>query len=464
MVINMKYENFTLQSSLEANYLNIQLQESMELDEIAINVIREDCPDFLIPFRMVDINGSVSLKYKLINTIALEYADMTLHKSEFISFYMSLLNPFINGNDWFLDYHNFCIDARYIYLDKVANKTAFIYIPEQSYRSTDEEILEFFKNTFIRITIVDDANFQVRLYQYFAQNDVTLAGLYRLLQEENKKVNSNVAPVASVPKVPQASQPQMYSAMREQPNPVKPESVKPESVQVPVKEPAKMPVPDSNKGIQDEVASDSDEVMQALFGDGKKKSKEKPVKEKSVKEKPVKEKNVPEKKAGGFSLFGKKKEPAAVPEVVPAGNPQQNNPQEVIYAQSFSMMNSDDKTEIFTEDVVAGAAYLELIESPIQGAIPRIDLGFDKPYITIGRSSSDEIQPDVAFSREFSRIGRKHARIEKKNGLYYVIDLGSVNHTLLNGVVLMPNEPCQLLDGGELTFTDSKPVRYRIHL
>ena len=41
----MNHENFTLQSSLEANYLNVQLQEPMRLDEIAIRVIKQDCPD-----------------------------------------------------------------------------------------------------------------------------------------------------------------------------------------------------------------------------------------------------------------------------------------------------------------------------------------------------------------------------------------------------------------------------------
>lgn len=45
-----------------------------------------------------------------------------------------------------------------------------------------------------------------------------------------------------------------------------------------------------------------------------------------------------------------------------------------------------------------------------------------------------------------------------------MIDLGSANHTLLDGQVLIPNQPYALKDGGELTFTDSRPVRYRIHL
>ena len=65
---------------------------------------------------------------------------------------------------------------------------------------------------------------------------------------------------------------------------------------------------------------------------------------------------------------------------------------------------------------------------------------------------------------DFSRIGRKHARIEKNGNGYCIIDLGSANHTLINNQVLIPNQPYPLPDGGEVTFTTSKPVKYRIHL
>ena len=69
----MKTDNFTVQSSLEANYLCIQLDDPFKLDEIAIKTINNDCPDFLIPFHVLEINGNISFKYKLINTIVLRY-------------------------------------------------------------------------------------------------------------------------------------------------------------------------------------------------------------------------------------------------------------------------------------------------------------------------------------------------------------------------------------------------------
>ena len=91
----MNTQNFTIQSSLEANYLNIVLQEPIRIDEIAVKTINNDCPDFLIPFQLLEVNGSLQLRYKLINTIALEYIDKSYSKKDFIKLFLNLLNVHI---------------------------------------------------------------------------------------------------------------------------------------------------------------------------------------------------------------------------------------------------------------------------------------------------------------------------------------------------------------------------------
>lgn len=536
----MNHEDFTLQSSLEANYLNVQLREPMRLDEIAIRVIKQDCPEFLIPFRIVNMNDSVSLKYKLINTIALEYSDMTLHKAEFIKLFQSLLIPFVKGKDWFLDYRNFCIDLRYVFLDKQTGGAYFIYIPEYSYQNTDEEIFDFFKNVFVRMTITDDANFQVRLFQYFSRRDVTLADLNQLIQDESRKTggggtgafaagfsqgaafgnaqtgqNASFMPDGRTVQCGQG----LWGTGQTKPagsgaEPFAQEQGE-QSVQKSAQQSAQRPVqtdkgklggglfgggkgkkedslrnelPDMAEAASAASADDTDEVMKALFGDskkGKEKGKDKG-KEKSKEKEKRKEKNVDKeaakqekKKTGGFGLFGRKKE-QDMPETgqmsagetisgslgsnyVSAGGDSFSTASPVGGAPFFPVGDGGDKTEIISDNFQL-SPYLELIDSPIPGAIPQIALDFAAAYITIGRMSADEVQPDVAFSRDFTRIGRQHARIENRGGSYFVIDLGSANHTLLNGQRLVPNQPYQLQNGGELTFTESKPVRYRIHL
>jgi len=106
--------------------------------------------------------------------------------------------------------------------------------------------------------------------------------------------------------------------------------------------------------------------------------------------------------------------------------------------------------------------YLELVQSEMPGVPRRISLDFQGNGIVIGRASQSEEQPDVAFPSECKGIGRKHARIESQSGTYYLVDLNSVNHTFLNGQQLAPNQPYALRPGCEITFTKTKPVRYRM--
>lgn len=106
--------------------------------------------------------------------------------------------------------------------------------------------------------------------------------------------------------------------------------------------------------------------------------------------------------------------------------------------------------------------YLELIQSEMPGVPRRIDLDPMKGNIVIGRASQSEQQPDVVFPSECKGIGRKHARIEYRTGCFYLIDMNSVNHTFLNGQQLSAEQPYALSPGCEVTFTKTKPVRYRM--
>lgn len=473
----MNSEKFSVQSTLEANYLNVRLEEPVELDEIAMKVLKEDCPDFLIPYRLTTVNDNITLKYKLINTIALEYANLTLSKKDFVQLYMNMLIPFVKGRDWFLDYHNICIDPRYVYLEKHTGKVYFIYIPERFSQNTNEEILEFFKKVFTNSTITDDKDFQVRLFRYFTNGSITLMGLYQIFQEEMGK-----KPAAGSSIV-----------MEEKKTDMQPKPKPPVIINDPVEKETQEPQAETKgggsgnsfldgflggkKGKDQNKDKKGKESKSGLFGDdddflssldiesdfdflgdssGKKK-----------KEKPKQEKETQEKK---WPIFGKKKENEHVAVKVekkeettkkPAFGKNDNN------AWMNDMFMNDDQseeTEISTGENNYGSACLELIDSPIPGAIRRINLEFAGSYVTIGRTSNDQIKPDIAFPSDFKRIGRQHARIERRGSDFFVIDLGSANHTFLNGRVLAPNQPYHLEDGMELTFTDSKPVSYRVRL
>ena len=508
----MNSEKFMLQSSLEANYLNIQPDNPVKLDEIAIKVIKNDCPDFIIPFRITDINEQVIIKYKLLNATALEYAEIFVSKQEFIKMYLKLLAPFINGRDWFLNYHNLCVDTRYVFLDRHFNNAYFIYVPEESFTSSDEEITAFFNKVLTRAEIKDDDGFQVKLFRYFAGGQVTLDGLYRMFKEEESRGGRAVQPnemnntggthqpgaVGEYAKnqaqnAALSKEKTAQSSLFANPfaKPATPAPPQPQQIQ------AANQIPHQNKTPQkDNILSDNDLAIDALFDSGKKSSKKKAASVQSDKPQEKekhglfgsKKNKEPKKGApvpGAGNAFGQNglgqndfvQNAAGVQSSMPQNGMQQNVMMQNIQGQNngmqfqisnvqSSMPQADDETEIAFDGMGQQgiSPYLELTESDEPGAVRRIELNFQTTYITIGRISSDEVRPDVAFPANFKRIGRRHARIEKRDGNYYVIDLGSANHTLLNNQILIPNQPYLLQNGMELAFTANHPVRYIVRL
>jgi hypothetical protein len=421
--LGMNENNFSLQRALDGSYLNIALTEPVQLDNIAIKVIDEDCPNFLFPFKLFNINDGVTLKYKLTNDIALSYASMSFTKSAFVDFYQGLLRPFLQGADWFLDYHYICLNEAYVYINKNMSIAEYVYIPEASYRNSDEDIVKFFQGVLNKVEITDDNNLLLHLYQYFNRNNVVLTELDEMLKHE--RIN--------------------YAEPIEKPEPVVIQPI--DTKEAPIQQPVVAEPPKQEK-------SSDDELMDMLFGGNSKKKKEKPKKV---------EKN---KKVKKFGLFGKKQETDTVKQEQLTENIEVNeNPNKEIgnnyyrYAESIE----DENTEM-SEDNCDGVACLDLVESVTAGAIQRISLDFQDEYITIGRDSHDTIHASIRFNATFKQISRMHARIERNGDKYYLIDLGSANKTMLNNQILIPNNPYILKNGDRITFATNLPVIYRVIL
>src|SRR5262249_33944380 len=60
------------------------------------------------------------------------------------------------------------------------------------------------------------------------------------------------------------------------------------------------------------------------------------------------------------------------------------------------------------------------------------------------------------------KVGRRHAYLRNRQGIFTVEDLNSLNKTYLNGVALVPHQETPLKDGDILHF-GSVEVRFELH-
>ena len=89
-----------------------------------------------------------------------------------------------------------------------------------------------------------------------------------------------------------------------------------------------------------------------------------------------------------------------------------------------------------------------------RGGKPGTEFRLVNDESTIGRWDADNgVFPDVdldAFDSD-AKVSRRHARIKRANGAYYIEDLGSTNGTYVNrGRRLLPGNVEVLKDGDEV--------------
>ena len=96
-------------------------------------------------------------------------------------------------------------------------------------------------------------------------------------------------------------------------------------------------------------------------------------------------------------------------------------------------------------------AVFQLVVRPLRGEERIVDLGPDT--VTIGRSDANTLPVDDTMASRF------HARIELEDGVYHVIDRGSKNGTLVQGV---PVKRHALQPGEEILIGDTRIAFRRI--
>lgn len=476
-------ERIEAEHSLEANFLKVRCMEYEKPDEIAIHVIQNDAPQFLLPMSTIEVNNRLEFRYILGNQIALEYMNFVFTRNQFLKMYQSLIRPFIEGSDWMLDYHCFCVDPGHVFMDKNDYTVSYLYLPLNGFANTDEEILNFLRGVLNKVTITDNSSFLVKLYQAFNRENITLGELNALVEQERRSENAGkegekeiktttkpmyerpikeetlniTEPVVEEKKFTDNftmnSNPEKKNFMDELIAEIKPKDKSLINSEVKEAEPKKksflgnMLFGKKEQKVSDVFENtDDNEVLNALFGDGKKKEKSSKKEEKKNRKNKKVEK---QEELSGQDIIQMMKES-------PLENP---SAEDYNYTQ---LETESDVTEIESGMENLTKPHLELLNMGLLGVPAYIELEFSKPQLVIGRQSSDRVQPDIAFAAHYKKVGRMHACLKRKNDRVYLVDLGSANGTTLNGKVLIPNQPYELKNQDQIGFVASDPIGYKV--
>jgi DNA-binding response OmpR family regulator len=85
------------------------------------------------------------------------------------------------------------------------------------------------------------------------------------------------------------------------------------------------------------------------------------------------------------------------------------------------------------------------IERP---GLPRRSVPLDKEVVTLGKRPDCDVMLDSPF------VSRTHARIERRDGAYAIVDPGSLNGISVNGKRIEANQPFELARSDQIVIAD----------
>ena len=450
-------------------YVVFHMGEDDQTDEIAIKILKQDCPDFLLPFKTISIDGNMEFRYELVDGVRMSYQPNKMSRREFVQQMVSMLLPFENCGDWMLDYHYFCLNPQYIFINGKEQAVHYIYLPVRSQVISDKTIKDFFIRFVLGVDVQNDKGLILQTLRLFQDEHSNLSTILDFFQNEIGRETPIIHPANEPPTL----------SRREITQEDKKESDKNHLTDRAVPSVKSDGRTDKNIISSNQFGKSNleNDLMKKVYGEAADESKA----NKKGKRKEVNS-AAKEKKKGILQGFIKKREKKADGKEVniksEIGQPQDDsdkNSSGIFVQNPEPLVDTTEENSgavLLDNTEMAGDEYeeenLSVIRLKLENrrgyTVPEnIELDLKKGYITVGRyDKSGYPCADFNFDRSLTFISRNHFRIERQMDGYKIIDLDSKNGTLLNGVNLVKNMPYELNSGDVIAISKKVQLTYRV--
>ena len=449
-------DEFVRINKIEGNvFMSFDLDEMKEYDSIACGALRTECPDFVLPVLFDNSTTVVTMRY----SVPEHYVDIDSFSDEFeihevLTLYDHLLNILEECSDWFLLKSGFCLEEKHVYIDVQNHTMKLMYIPDAAEAFNEQDIKHLLISLLEKCNEASGGNIQLQLYKYFYKPKFSIAEFRTML--DNYLTSTNIKD-----KMISKEKKSELSAMASEPAP---EKVQPVKEVEPIKEVQveKEPALEPQKAL--EKPREEEEISPRSYYAPKANRSQLSQEEIEQMVKSIYSGKIPEDPNTVNTEAGQN---------VATTDTGENRGEDSIYGTSSKDGNknySSSKKKNLFDNVFAGAkaqpttvapssgghkAMLKSISTHARYDLPKqieIDL-IEEPFI-IGRATrtGEKTGAHYEFSAEITPISRLHAQIERKDGVYYIQDLGSSNGTFVNGTKLEANKPCVIEDGDKIAF------------
>ena len=437
----MIYEIRSNSDLLSGETLIVKIPEQ-DLDRKALYTLKEDKPDFILPFCCRSVNGHIELAYKVGAQSKLHYLAGERHPKEYAELWSSALSPLLECGDWFLRPYSFVLDIKHLYCDKNNNSVCYVYIPSKK-NCSDYYCLKEMAVGFSRQVTVTDGELENKVLRAIMMDFNPKTFLQMLKTALAASAPAVYAPIEAhrsiheqnaltEPEYPEQaiSEPEEFAFLQQS-------ELQPQMVAQDDSEEIKIDIPTDRKAAKNEKESKKDKGAP-------REKKEKQPKNRESDNKMQKNKMVEYREKILKTDTAQQSRAPATPK------PHQGRVHHAVpaYGQPAGAVSI---TQNLSHEI--SGAWLRLVGS---ASLPKaIDVEIAEGEIfTVGRydTAVGKKQSSFEFEKMTKAVSRRHAAIERRTDGYSLIDLSSSAGTFLNGQKLPPNTTCKLQPGCRVSF------------
>ena len=452
--------------------LTVQLPAE-EVDWNALHTLEVDLPGFVVPFHYHMVDDMVEMTFQPGSRRMLRYFGGEKRTDDYAQMFIKLLNPLQICMDWFMNPMCLVLDFNWVYMDGSDDTISYLYLPVKEAFMSLDDLVQMVRLVNNNVTI-SDAALENKVLHSITDDCFTISEFLKIFQSAAER-KPEVVQVKVTPKVPEKLPEKEIKIPEKIEKPVEPKKSKkePKAAVAEKKTKERQPevqqfadIPDDDDDLfisdqwnneKDKQTEKSDGLFKKLFGSNEEKQREKEEKKQKQREKELEKqlekqrekedrRRKKEEKKNGAKVNNHNVISGAV-ELVNSEQEEKRDP----FAELFSKNGS--QTVVMDKTYAASGTRLEYIGRGDHEPVIAIRMGKSNMF-KIGRFDTvlNEKQSDFEFPANTKEVSRRHAVIELIDGAYYLVDIGSMAGTYVNGHRLGLNEKFLLQSGDMVSF------------
>ena len=480
-------------------YLVYEIGAEDELDSMSLGMLTNNKIPGIAEATFLQVDTTKYIKFNVSAKVSVsQLFSGPVNKKRLVGVFTGIIDAMLSAEEYMLDPNSMLLDLDHIFADVTTCEAVLVCLPVMNMEQKNPELGVFFKNIMFNTQFdqTENCDHVAQIINYLNTNAVLSLTDFKAVLDGITKLKTLEKPKAQ-PVSPQVEKPRkspvVIQAQPEAPHvqPQVPVAVpQPKQEPAPVKLDATM-LPESLQAIPEEKPMSMFYLLQHYNKENAAKYKAQQASKKDQKADAKKKdgsgkkkKAAPAQSNAGFAVPGQKNDSVdagfAVPgqanvvnvsvEAKPVQPVVSSKPQpmakqpQVPVQQPQPAVQTTAQSICFGETTVLGSPMGETTVLGMAASTPAVQkpyliraknnekIPLNKPVFRIGKEKS---YVDY-FIGDNTAISRSHANIVNHNGVFFVVDTNSTNHTYVNGTMIQSNVETELTSGSRIRLANEE--------